>query len=53
MVAALNFDDPGAADTINAWVNEKTHGKIDSIVDKPIDPMLVMFLINAVCFKGD
>ncbi len=53
VVSALNFNDPGAADTINAWVNGKTHGKIDSIVDKPIDPTLVMFLINATYFKGD
>jgi serpin B len=53
LVSSLNFDDPGAADTINAWVNEKTRGKISGIVDKPIDPALVMFLINAVYFKGD
>jgi serine protease inhibitor len=53
VVRALNFDDPAAADTINAWVAEKTHGLIKEIVQKPIDPMLVMFLINAVYFKGD
>ncbi len=53
LVAALDFDDPSAADTINAWVNDATHGRIDKIVAKPIDPALVMFLINAVYFKGD
>lgn len=53
LVSALDFDDPSAADAINAWVNDATHGRIDKIVAKPIDPMLVMFLINAVYFKGD
>jgi serine protease inhibitor len=52
VVSALDFSDSGAADTINAWVSEKTHGKIDKIVDSPIDSALVMFLINAVYFKG-
>ncbi len=52
-VQGLDFDDPGAADIINAWVHEKTNGKIDEIVDKPIDWNTVMFLINAIYFKGD
>ena len=53
VVQALDFSDGGAADIINAWVAEKTHDLITEIVEKPIDPMLVMFLINAVYFKGD
>lgn len=52
VVSALDFSDPGAADIINAWVEEKTHGLIDSIVDPPIDPSVVMYLINAIYFKG-
>ncbi|UCF19820.1 MAG: serpin family protein [Gemmatimonadota bacterium] len=52
-VAALDFASPGAATTINDWVAEKTNGRIDEIVDSPIDPILVMFLINAIYFKGD
>jgi serine protease inhibitor len=51
-VSGLDFNDPSAADTINAWVDESTNGKISEIVDSPIDPMLVMFLINAIYFKG-
>ncbi|MBT3363193.1 MAG: serpin family protein [Chloroflexi bacterium] len=51
-VEGLNFSDPAAADTINAWVNENTNGKIEEIVDSPIDPLTVMFLINAIYFKG-
>jgi serine protease inhibitor len=53
-VTGLDFDSPSAAPTINAWVDEKTNGRITEIVDDPIvDPMLVMFLINAIYFKGD
>jgi serpin B len=52
-VAALDFDDPAAAGTINAWVDRATRGKISEIVDPPIDPLTIMFLINAIHFKGD
>ncbi len=52
VVRGLNFDDPGAAETINDWVDQNTNGKIKQIVDNPIAPELVMFLINAIYFKG-
>jgi len=48
----LDFRTPGAAATINAWVNEKTRGKIPTIVEPPISSDMVMYLINAVYFKG-
>ncbi len=51
-VAALDFSDPASADVINDWVAEKTNDKIDEIVQAPIDPMTVMFLINAIYFNG-
>ena len=51
-IQGLNFSDDNSADIINGWVDDKTHGLIDQIVDKPIDPELVMFLINAIYFKG-
>jgi len=51
-VQGLDFDDPGAADVINAWVREATDGLIDGIVDPPIDPLTVAFLINAIYFEG-
>jgi serine protease inhibitor len=53
VVEALDFSSSGAADTINAWVKENTHGKIEEIVENPIDAMTVMFLINAIYFKGN
>lgn len=52
-VTALDFADPAAANTINAWVDERTRGKIREIVAPPIDPITIMFLINAIYFKGD
>ena len=52
-VEALDFTGSAAASTINAWVSENTNGRIGEIVEDPIDPMLVMFLINAIYFKGD
>jgi serine protease inhibitor len=51
-VAALDFSDPASADVINDWVAEKTNDKIDEIVQAPIDPLIVMFLINAIYFNG-
>ena len=51
-VTNLNFDDPGAAPTINGWVSDNTKGKIKQIVDAPIDPSTILFLINAIYFKG-
>ena len=34
-------------------MSENTGGRIDKIVADPIDPNTVMFLINAIYFKGD
>ncbi|MBI5487342.1 MAG: serpin family protein [Deltaproteobacteria bacterium] len=51
-VAALDFDDPSAATAMNDWVDESTRGRITSIIAPPIDGAAVMFLINAVYFKG-
>lgn len=51
-VSPLDFSNPEAAkDTINDWVADKTHNKIDKIVDF-IDRLDVMFLINAIYFNG-
>jgi serine protease inhibitor len=52
-VAALDFASPDAAPTINNWVSENTNGRIEEIVDDPIAWDIVMFLINAIYFKGD
>jgi serine protease inhibitor len=50
-ITQLDFADPAAPDTINAWVKENTQGKIPTVIDR-INPDQVMFLINAIYFKG-
>ena len=52
-VSPLDFNRADAPDVINAWVDENTHGKIKKIVEGGIDPQTIMFLINAIYFKGD
>jgi serpin B len=50
-IASLDFDAPSALTTINNWVSRNTESKIPSIINR-IDPDHVMFLINAIYFKG-
>jgi serine protease inhibitor len=50
-IATLDFADPQAKTTINNWVSKNTQGKIPSIIDQ-IDSQMVMYLINAIYFKG-
>ena len=49
----LDFNEQGAVDTINSWVQERTDGQIEEIVEYPIDPLTMLFLVNAVYFQGD
>jgi serine protease inhibitor len=51
-VTRLDFSKPEAPDIINAWINEKTKGLIEEMIDQ-IDPLVVMYLINAIYFNGD
>lgn len=51
-VIPSDFSSPTACDDINGWIEDKTNDKIQDIIDCPIDPMTVMFLINAIYFKG-
>ena len=50
-VAALDFDSPDAVKTINKWCSDHTNGLIPKVI-KTIDPAQMMFLINAIYFKG-
>jgi len=52
VVQALDFSQDSAVDAINAWVCEQTHGKIEDIIEGPIHPLTVMFLINAIYFQS-
>jgi serpin B len=51
-VTALDFVQPWAADTVNAWVYENTQGKIEKVFDPPLPEELVFILANAVYFKA-
>lgn len=51
-VTPLDFSDPSAPGTINAWVSASTNGLIKEIVSQ-IDQSDILFLINAVYFKGN
>ena len=51
-VKALNFKNQSSIKTINHWVDEKTNGKIPSIINQ-INPADMMILINATYFKGN
>jgi len=50
-IAALDFASPGAVSTINQWAGDNTNGKITKVLEE-IDPAAVMFLMNALYFKG-
>lgn len=48
----LDFSKDGAAERINGWISEATKGKVPKMIDPPISPQVVMYLINAIYFKG-
>jgi serpin B len=51
-IRSLDFGDASAPDEINKWVKDATNDTIDKIVDEISDD-LMMYLINAIYFKGD
>jgi serpin B len=50
-VRSLDFNSPTAPTTINDWVSEATAGRIPELIAS-IDPLDMMFLINAMYFKA-
>jgi serine protease inhibitor len=51
-VATVDFNSPEAAARINRWASDKTNGRISRMVEPPLSPDLVLYLMNAVYFKG-
>ncbi len=51
-VRGLDFSDPASVDTINRWIGDATKRKISKMLSG-ISPDVVMYLINAIYFKGD
>ncbi len=50
-VEALDFSSPKSVEIINKWCSDNTNGLIPKVIDQ-IDPLEMMFLINAIYFKG-
>ena len=48
----LDFASPAASERINEWVKAATRGRIEDIVPARIPTAVVMYLINAIYFKG-
>ncbi|NBG88565.1 serpin family protein [Isachenkonia alkalipeptolytica] len=53
LVEEMDFSDEGAAEEINAWIEEATEGKIEEMLEGPIPGDVIMYLINAIYFQGD
>ncbi|NLC38212.1 MAG: serpin family protein [Clostridia bacterium] len=53
LIRFLDFSQKNAADQINQWISKATNKRIEKMVDGPIPQDIVMFLINAIYFKGD
>ena len=51
-ISTLDFNDVNASKVINEWVDTNTNGKIQKIIADEIDPSAVLFLMNAIYFKG-
>lgn len=49
----LDFSDPDAADEINNWIEKATKGTIKDMLSPPLPTDTVLYLINAIYFKGD
>jgi serpin B len=50
-VTGLDFFAPSALEAINGWASDNTNGKITKVLEE-INPQSVMFLMNALYFKG-
>ena len=51
-IAEIDIANSKSPVRINNWVKGATNGKIEEIVDSPLDANLVAVLINAIYFKG-
>ena len=51
-VKPVDFNSSQTVNKINNWVDDKTNGKIDKIIDH-LSPLDRLILINAIYFKGE
>lgn len=52
-VKSLDFSDNKAVEIINNWIDNATNGKITKMLEPPISEDVLMYLINAIYFKGE
>lgn len=52
-ITEIDFSKEDAADKINNWISDSTKGKIKKMITPPISSQVVMYLINAIYFKGE
>ena len=50
-VESVDFSDPATVGRINQWASDNTQQLIDHVLDET-DPMALMYLLNAIYFKG-
>jgi serine protease inhibitor len=48
----LDFGSPATLDVINGWASQSTNGRIKKILEEPISPDVMLYLMNAIYFKG-
>lgn len=51
-LSTLDFGVDDVAGAINGWASKNTHGMITKMLDR-VDPSAILFLANAVYFKGE
>jgi serpin B len=49
----VNFSDPSTLALLNKWCSDNTNGLINDMFKDPISPDVMMYLINALYFKGE
>lgn len=53
LVENLDFNEEESISIINKWIDEATNGKITKMIDPPVNPLVIMYLVNAIYFKGE
>ena|GEM_PF-113740 len=48
----VDFSKDEACDVMNMWIYDATKGKIGNMINPPIDPGIIMYLMNAIYFNG-
>jgi len=50
--ASVDLQSDAAVERINGWVNERTEGKIEKLLDEPLSDNAILLLMNAIYFDA-